>query len=405
MRNVRRRSLRALLYLWAVLFSGLVTLVLMPLTLVVASSMLIGGAGTVLLPRWLRSLTAWATGRRRRAARFLGVEATDPPDPATDRLRDVWATPSTRRTLVWMPVFTALSVPAGIVGLMAPGFLLAIPQTLLWWVFPEQYRTTPLGLPIDSWGSALWHLPLLAVLAVVITVWVAPLLARAHARLCVRLLAPSETETLAERVDELHRTRADVVDSHGAELRRIERDLHDGAQARLVAIAMQLGVAKETVSDPGVADLLERAHQGTEEAMTELREVIRGVYPPILADRGLPGALTALAARTTARVVLDVADPGGLPVAVETAAYYVATEAVANAVRHGDAQNVSIRVVREDGLLKVRVVDDGRGGIDETAGSGIRGLRRRVAALDGRVRVHGPEGGPTVVEVELPCGS
>lgn len=403
MRNVLRRSWRALLYLWAVFVSGLVTLVMMPLTLVVALIAVIGGTGPLAL--WSRSLVGWATRQRGRAGRLSGIEVPEPLEPVAGPLRDVWAAPSTRRTLMWMPVFTAVSVPAGIVGLMVPGFLLGVPQTLLWWAFPVEYRPTPLGLPIDSWGSALLHVPAQLVLAVVIAVWVAPFLARAHARLSVRLLAPSEAEVLADRVDELRRTRADVVDTHGAELRRIERDLHDGTQARLVAIAMQLGVAREAVSDPRVADLLERAHEGTEEAMAELREVIRSVYPPILADRGLPGALTALAARTTARVSLDVTDPGALPVAVETAAYYVVTEAVANAVRHGGAETISVRLAREGALLRVKVADDGRGGVDESAGSGIRGLRRRVAALDGRVAVHGPEGGPTVIEVELPCGS
>ncbi|WP_017606349.1 sensor histidine kinase [Nocardiopsis alkaliphila] len=403
MGNVLRRSWRALLYLWAVFVSGLVTLVMIPLTLVVALITVIGGTGPLSL--WSRSLVGWASRQRGRAGRLLGIEVAEPAEPVTGRLRDVWSAPSTRRTLTWTPVFTAVSVPAGLVGLMVPGFLLGLPQSLLWWAFPVAYRPTPFGLPIDSWGSAFLHVPAQLVLAVVIAIWVAPFLARAHARLSIRLLAPSTTEVLTERVDELRRTRADVVDTHGAELRRIERDLHDGTQARLVAIAMRLGVAREAVSDPQVADLLGRAHEDTEEAMAELREVIRSVYPPILADRGLPGALTALAARTTARVDLDVAEPGVLPVAVETAAYYVVTEAVANAVRHGGAETISVRLAREEDLLRVRVTDDGRGGVDESNGSGIRGLRRRVAALDGRVRVDGPEGGPTVIEVELPCGS
>ena len=218
-------------------------------------------------------------------------------------------------------------------------------------------------------------------------------------------MEPSEAETLAVQVDELQRTRADVVDTHGAELRRIERDLHDGTQARLVAIAMQLGLAQEGEADPHIAELIERAHRGTEEAMVELRDVIRGIHPPILADRGLPGALTALAGRTTLPVRLDVTDPGELPVAVETAVYYAVTEAVTNAVRHSGATSISICLTREDGTLRAEVFDDGHGGADEEAGSGIQGVRRRVAALDGDVSVVSPAGGPTVIGMVLPCGS
>ena len=405
MRDVWRGPLRACGYLLVTGAAGLVGLVLLPLSLVVVTLIAVAGLGLLLLPHWASFLVGWADLHRHRAARLLGEEVPVLAAPASSGSGVTLRDPVVRRVLWWVPVFTLVSLGAGLVGLLLPGLVLNTLQALVWWLFPAGFEPVMYGFAIDGWAIALAGVVAQAMLFVVLALWVVRPLARAHARLCLRMLAPSETEVLAERVDRLNRTRADVVDTHGAELRRIERDLHDGTQARLVAIAMQLGVAREAVSDPRVATLLERAHEGTEEAMVELREVIRHVYPPILADRGLPGALTALAARTSVPVRLDVTDPGGLPVAVETAAYYVVTEAVANAVRHGDAESISVRLTREADLLRVEVLDDGRGGVDETSGSGVSGLRRRVAALDGRVTVDSPAGGPTVIGAELPCGS
>ncbi|GAB3747066.1 sensor histidine kinase [Nocardiopsis nanhaiensis] len=405
MLDVWQRALRTTGYLLLALLSGNLTLVMLPVTLVVALTTAFGGLGLILLPLWLRQVVRWADWHRGRAARLLGVEIPDLPESSERGIAMLWRDPATRRTLLWMPLFTLVSIVFGLLALLGPGMLFNTLLSLLWWVFPEGVHQEPFGVPVDGWGIALGTAAVQLVIGVVIAAAVAPPLATVHARLCVRVLAPSEKELLAHRVDELQRTRAGVVDAHGAELRRIERDLHDGTQARLVAIAMQLGVAKEAQSDPQVAALLERAHEGTEEAMAELRDVIRGIYPPILADRGLPGALSALAGRTTLPVRLDVAVPGSLPVAVETAAYYAATEAVTNAVRHSGADTVSVRVTREEDRLHLEVSDDGRGGVDENAGSGIQGLRRRTAALDGQVSVDSPTGGPTVIRVELPCES
>ncbi|WP_026116554.1 sensor histidine kinase [Nocardiopsis valliformis] len=417
MRDVWGRALRACGYLLLALGAGMLTLLVLPFTLVVALTIPVSGVGLFVFPRWLRLVARWADWNRGRAARLLRVEVPELSLPAEQSVLALLRRPAMLRLLLWTPVFALVSMVFGLLGLLGPGMMLNPAQMLMWWAFPPDLQPMQFGLPIDGWGIALGVAAVQLVAGTVITVWVVPPAARLHARLCVRLLAPSERERreeLATRVDELQRTRAGVVDAHGAELRRIERDLHDGTQARLVAIAMQLGVAKEAVADPTVAALLEQAHTGTEEAMSELRDVIRGIYPPILADRGLPGALAALAGRTTLPVRLDVTDPGTLPVAVETAAYYAVTESVTNAVRHSGADSVTVRLSREGmtgaegkqgDLLALTVTDDGRGGVDETAGSGIQGLRRRVAALDGRVSVHSPEGGPTVIGVELPCGS
>ncbi|MCX4981726.1 sensor histidine kinase [Streptomyces sp. NBC_00572] len=239
------------------------------------------------------------------------------------------------------------------------------------------------------------------------------------------LLTPTPAATraaaLAARVEQLTATRAGAIAAHGAELRRIERDLHDGAQAHLVALSMRIGLAKRAYdSDPATArKLLDDAQTQAEEALAELRHVVRGIHPPILTDRGLTGAVRALAASSGLEVqvtVTGLADhtPGDrpehldaprAPAAVEAAAYFVVAEALTNAAKHSGATRASVALTREPTALHARVADEGRGGAEagESGGSGLVGMRRRVAALDGTVRLTSPEGGPTVIEVELPC--
>ncbi|HYA08750.1 MAG TPA: sensor histidine kinase [Gaiellaceae bacterium] len=208
------------------------------------------------------------------------------------------------------------------------------------------------------------------------------------------------------RISELEASRAGAVDQQETELARIERDLHDGAQARLVALGMSLGMAEQKLeSDPAAAqELLAEARQGTREALEELRSLARGIHPPVLADRGLEAAISALASRTPLRVNLAVDVPARPPRAVETAAYFVVAEALANTGKHANAQTVDIDVHEDDGRLVVAVVDDGDGGADP-AGSGLRGLVNRVHALDGSLEVTSPAGGPTTVRAVIPCGS
>jgi signal transduction histidine kinase len=264
----------------------------------------------------------------------------------------------------------AVAVHAGTLGVVAL-FLVAV-----WAV------TTP--------GAYFW--PMWPILAFVLT-------AGAHA-LAVR------RSSLEERIDVLETTRAGAVDAAETELRRIERDLHDGAQARLVALGMTLGMAEQKLAeDPeGARVMLEEARAGTEEALRELRSLARGIHPPVLTDRGLEAALAALVARSPLPVELDVDLPERPPAAQETAAYFVAAEALANATKHAGASRVAVRIARDDGTLVVRVEDDGRGGADAD-GRGLHGLAQRVAALDGTVRVESPAGGGTVVEAVMPCGS
>ncbi|CAL9578446.1 sensor histidine kinase [Streptomyces sp. enrichment culture] len=228
-------------------------------------------------------------------------------------------------------------------------------------------------------------------------------LAALDARTARGCFGPSEAELLRRRIDQLAESRAAVVDAVDAERRRIERDLHDGVQQRLVALAMLLGRARRQ-RDPERADaLLRQAHEESQGVLTELREVAWRVYPSALDSLGLREALDGVAERCAVPVRTEYLVDGALPRAVETAAYFVVSESLTNAAKHAAATAVSVRVALRGGTLAVRVEDDGRGGADP-AGGGLSGLRSRVAALDGSLRIDSPLGGPTTVTAELPCG-
>jgi signal transduction histidine kinase len=205
------------------------------------------------------------------------------------------------------------------------------------------------------------------------------------------------------RIHELEATRAGAVDVQEAELRRIERDLHDGAQARLVALGMNLGLAEQKLrTDPeAVRLLLAEARHGASQALEELRDLARGIHPPILTDRGLEAAVADLVARSPIPVTLSVDLPERPPPAVEIAAYFVVSEALANAIKYADATQLQVTIGRARERLRIAVVDDGKGGANP-AGNGLTGMRQRVEALDGRLRIASPEGGPTTVTAELP---
>lgn len=337
----------------------------------------------------------WAEHHRRRAGTLLGR----PVEPRPRALR---------RDLAWLIAQVATGLPAGVLALLCLGnLLLTLVVTVGWWAFPtsDPPRLLLLGVRINSWSPALTinlaQFLLLAALAAIAL----PPLARVHARCCLAVLAPSSAEQLAARVTELTQTRADVLQAHGAELRRIERDLHDGTQARLVAIAMRLAVAGESLpQDPDAAAALVRhAQTETEEAMTELRSVIRTVYPPVLADQGLVGALSTLATRAGVPTRIDIGELGEVPAAVEAVAYFAVAEALANIARHSRATKAAVRVARNGAVLSAEITDDGTGGADVSRGSGLDGIRRRAAALDGTMKISSPPGGPTTLTVELPC--
>jgi signal transduction histidine kinase len=219
------------------------------------------------------------------------------------------------------------------------------------------------------------------------------------------VLGPREDPELTQRVRHLAQTRAETIDASAAEIRRIERDLHDGAQARLVAMGMALGAAEDLLdTDPeATRKLLVEARKASGKALAELRALVSGVHPPVLADRGLVDAIRALALDSVPRVEVT-ADPIQRPPApIESAAYFAVSELLANVAKHAEACQVWIEVRYCQGMLTISVIDDGRGGADSKRGTGVRGIERRLAAFDGVLALSSPAGGPTVVQLEIPC--
>ena len=247
-----------------------------------------------------------------------------------------------------------------------------------------------------SGGGYFWPLWAIASIGLALAVHATVVFAWPHMR-------PREVE-LAARVDQLTRTRMGALDVQAAELRRIERDLHDGAQARLVALSMQLGRAEERLEDqPEIAELVRSAREEAGAAIGELRDLARGIAPPVLADRGLEAAVEALGRRSPIPVTVNASIlRRPLPV-VETAAYFVVAEALTNAAKHAGGAPATVEIADRDGRLVVEVRDEGVGGADAT-GTGLMGLRHRVAALDGTLSVSSAPGGGTIVRAELPCG-
>lgn len=222
------------------------------------------------------------------------------------------------------------------------------------------------------------------------------------ARLARQCFGPSERELLQQRIDELATSRAAVLRAVDTERRRIERDLHDGVQQRLVALAMLLGRARRGRTPEQAKSLLEQAHKESQDVLTELREVAWRVYPTALDNLGLGEALAGVSERCGIPVRMDLALTGLLPSSVETAAYFVVSESVTNAAKHSAATEILVSVRRYGTVLVVRVEDNGVGGADPS-GSGLTGLHSRVGALDGLLHIHSPSGGPTTITAELPC--
>ncbi|PRX98077.1 sensor histidine kinase [Allonocardiopsis opalescens] len=405
-------GLRSAGYLTVGMASAIASLLVPPLLMVSVASFAVGGLGLLLFPRALAGLRLWADVERRRVGRHLGVEVPLRHRPLPRgigaqfrRLRSDALVP---RELGWVVAHVATGLPLGFLGLFALiGAPATVLQAALWWVAPAGAPVSMLGLPVTDWtGALVLGAGQLAVIGALL-LWATSPLARLQARMARALLGRSVKQELAERVETLTETRADALHAHASELRRIERDLHDGTQARLVALAMRLGLAERTLNDDPekVAALLRDARSGAEEAMTELRQVIRTMYPPILTDRGLVGAASALVARSAVPARLDAGELGSVPAAVEATAYFVVAEALTNAAKHSAAGSVTVGLERRGDRLHVEVVDDGLGGADAGSGTGVSGMARRVAALDGEFTLHSPVGGPTTVRAVLPCGS
>ncbi|WP_163507915.1 sensor histidine kinase [Fodinicola acaciae] len=404
--------LRSAGYLLIGLPLGMAATLVFPLLFGTLLTIVVAGLGLVLLPLALTGLRQWTDVERLRVGRFLGdpIEPRYRPLPrgVGARLRQVVTDPATWRDLGWVATQVVLGIPFGMIALYAVlGAPVAIIEGALWWLAPANDPVMPLGVPVTNWTVAILSTLGQVAISAVLFWWVVPVLARAQAWLARWILQPSATDELVKRVEVLTETRADAIDAHAAELRRIERDLHDGAQAQLVSLGIRLAVAQRTLADDpaAAAELLSDAQASTEAAMAELRQVARTVYPPILTDRGLAGALAALGAGSSVPCQVSVEVLGKLPAAVEAAAYFVVAEGLTNVAKHAHANSVRVRVWQEDAKLLVHIVDDGVGGVDESRGTGVVGIRRRVAALDGTATVSSPAGEGTRIQVELPCGS
>ncbi|MFF7171928.1 sensor histidine kinase [Streptomyces pseudovenezuelae] len=377
------------------LVSGLGTAILTPFVLL----------WLVLAPGGVRVLHALAGMERVRLARW-GPEVIAPAPPP-QRLRAALGDPTTRRELLWLVRHLALGLPLGLLGFVLPVLALRDTAFPLYWRFaPKDATATSIGIGVaHSWPDAL-AVCLLGVGWIAIILGLTPGLARLQATPGRRLLSAGPDADLSLRVAELTATRAAALDAHATELRRIERSLHDGTQNRIVTVTVLLGAARRMVArDPAGADeLLERAQSAAEQALAELRTVSRSILPPVLADRGLAGALTGLAAESAVPCTVDVEMPRRCAASVEATAYFVVAEALTNIAKHSGASRATVTVRAHGPRILLRITDDGLGGADERGGSGLTGIRHRVAAHDGTLTLTSPPGGPTVVEVDLPCG-
>ena len=384
-------------------------------TLWFASASVVLGAGIPLtflataLVRWFADLhRQWAADR-------LGVPVARPYLPRPDagwptRLWTILRDPATWRDWAWLLVNSIVGwLTSGLSLLLFLGGFFYLLYPLVYQLTPPQVFRTPLGegFRLHSVTQSFALVPLGPVLFLL---WYATAvrLANLNARVIRALLGPTEQARLRARVEQLAASRADTVDSQAGELRRIERDLHDGAQARLVSLGMSLGLAEQLLhEDPqAVQRLLVEARESTAGALTELRDLVRGIHPPVLADRGLDGALQALALVNPIPTTVVTRLPGRLPAPVESAAYFAVSEALSNAIKHAEARHIRITVeFAAPGRLAMTVADDGRGGASIDAGTGLRGIARRLAAFDGTLEVDSPPGGPTEIRMSLPCAS
>jgi len=356
---------------------------------------------------WVANLGARV--ERARFALLLGVDIPAPP-PVPDeprgwrRLNLLFLARST-----WLPsVYAVVRFPLSVVEAAMVAVVWGLGFALV--TLPAYNGALPGGhahLGAFALNNLAW-VALAVVIGVGLLLGAPPLtraLAAGDAVVSRWLLGPGRRARLTERIGELETSRAGVVDAAETERRRLERDLHDGAQQRLVSLAMELGRARaKFASDPKAAEaIVGQAHEQAKEALSELRNLVRGVHPPVLSDRGLDAALSGLAALSPVPVTVRVDLPDRPPAGVEAIAYFVVAEALTNVAKHAKASRALVTVTRSGDLLNVAISDDGVGGAS-LDGQGLSGLAARAAGIDGRLLVTSPAGGPTVIEAVLPCG-
>lgn len=373
------------------------------------------GVGFFTTPVLIAALRSYALRRRLLAADWAGVRIPSAYRPLPPRGKGLGAQvglcthllrdPATWRDLGWLLVdMTVGSVTA----FLGPALLIYPVEGLvlaagLWRAFRDGtywYGFVPVDGQLTALAAAALGLVLLA-----LATFTVPAALRLHFAVTRVVLAPGQDQVMAQRIARLTVSRHDAVDTSAAELRRIERDLHDGAQARLVAMGMDLGTIETLIEkDPARAkELIAGARQSSAEALTELRDLVRGIHPPVLAERGLGDAVRALALRlpVATEVVVDLPGRAGAP--VEAAAYFATSELLANVVKHAGADRIWVDLGHREHRLRITVGDNGSGGADPAKGSGLRGVERRLGTFDGILAVSSPAGGPTMVTVEIPC--
>ncbi|MFE3586525.1 sensor domain-containing protein [Streptomyces niveus] len=397
---------------WAHLLGGALTGLasLLLLAALAVSGLLLSVIGVDLVLMLAATFGVPAAAVERRRMRL--VEPVPVPDPHRSlagagrrgRLRTRLRERATWRELGYVVLFAPLQVCVGLalaIGLTFAVVLLAAPL-IVWNAGPEDVMIIP-GRPVES---PLHALPATAagLLALLLCAYAAGLLAGAQVKTAVFVLSPRDEE---RQVVELTRSRARLADAFEAERRRIERDLHDGAQAQLVALTMTLGLAELELRESGspATELVSRARGEARLALTQLRDLVRGIYPQVLTDHGLDAAVAEIALRSPIPVDVDIDLPRRLPDAVETVAYFTVTEALTNAAKHSDATRLTVVGRLKRGTLTLVITDNGRGGAVPSAGAGLQGLADRVAILKGRLVVSSPVGGPTRVGVEVPCSA
>jgi signal transduction histidine kinase len=351
----------------------------------------------------------WGNIERFRFRMTLGIEIMPPQWPQRDGslIRFLWKQIANVPT--WRQIgYCFVLFPVGLFTFFATAVAWGGPIALA--LLPTYNHALPnggavlLGVKIDN-GLVEFLISLLGLGLLFAVPYVIRGLSTMDAAMGRGLLGRFSTRELSERVGVLEQSRRRVVDAAEAERRRIERDLHDGAQQRLVSLAMTLGRAKSRyVQDPtSVGPLIDEAHREAKQAIVELRNLTRGIHPPVLTDRGLDAALSALAARCPIPVTVEVQVDQRPSLTIEAIAYFVVAEALTNVARHSAATSAYVLVHRIGDLLRIVITDDGRGGADPDNGTGLLGLADRVSAVDGRLDVYSPLGGPTGITVELPC--
>ncbi|MFG3238066.1 sensor histidine kinase [Streptomyces sp. NPDC088190] len=388
------------LFVWAVL-----SIVFIPL-----------GIGLVTTPYVLELVRKHANRRRLLAVTWSGIRVPVPYRPFPEDVRTGFTgqverttlmlkDPATWRDLRWLLVdmtvgYVTSSLPSALLLYALEGLVLAAG---LWRVFTDD-RYWYGFVPVSSQATGLAAAALGAVLFATGVLFGERLL-RLHFVIVRAMLAPTQEEALARRIDRLTETRHEAVDTAASELRRIERDLHDGAQARLVAMGMNLGTVEALIEkDPAQAKkLLAMARESSAEALTELRDLVRGIHPPVLAERGLGDAVRALALRLPFESEVEAELGGRMDAAVESAAYFAVSETLTNAAKHAGANRVWVDIHHENTTLRISVTDNGRGGATVGGGSGLSGIERRLGTFDGIMAVSSPAGGPTMVTMEIPC--